>query len=250
MWQKLHSGGSLAREKIGFQADALKLIRRELHPSKALIAFVGAPLTLFFYAVEGKHSGDLAQAKAGLSDGRFEGFCERLMEMLIENMMMQAESGADTIAIFDTCAGELTPDVYGKKVVPKLKMQMEKFKERFPDIPILYYSKKTDPEHWEMLRGLPISCLGVDWRHPMPKILNEWSHEWALQGNVDPDWLFLKTADLKKRLEHYFESISALPIEKKRGWICGLGHGVKPKTPEAHVRLFLELQKQYFPEIK
>ena len=192
--ERLLSGASLAREKIGYQGEALKLIRRELSASKSLIAFVGGPLTLFYYAVEGKHAGDLAQARAGIDDGRFDGFCEKLMDLLVENMIMQAESGADTIAIFDTCAGELSPDDFGSKIVPKLKIQMNRFKEKFPDTPILYYSKKTDPEHWEKLKGLPISCMGVDWRHPMKDVLNHWSDHWALQGNVDPDWLFLKNA--------------------------------------------------------
>ena len=37
--------------------------------------FVGGPLTLFFYAAAGSHQGDLAIAHAGLTDGRYAGFC-------------------------------------------------------------------------------------------------------------------------------------------------------------------------------
>ena len=194
---KLESGAYLAREKIGFQGHALKLIRKELSPSKALIAFVGGSLTLYCYAVEGKHAGNLDSAHLGLSDGRWEGFNEKLMDMLVENMCMQAESGADTIAIFDTCGGEVTPEVFGEKIVPYLSIQMERFKSRHPSIPILYYSKKTGPAHWEKLTSLPISCLGIDWRHSLPEVIRDWSKHWAIQGNVDPDWLFLETDELK-----------------------------------------------------
>ena len=39
----------------------------------------------------------------------------------------------------------------------------------------------------------------------------------------------------------------ALPIRRRQGWICGLGHGVLPATPEHHVRLFVDLQRELFP---
>ena len=40
--------------------------------------------------------------------------------------------------------------------------------------------------------------------------------------------------------------MKALPASARRGWICGLGHGVLQKTPESNVLLFLRLQREYF----
>jgi uroporphyrinogen decarboxylase len=37
-----------------------------------------------------------------------------------------------------------------------------------------------------------------------------------------------------------------LPAQQRRGWICGLGHGVLQKTPETHVRRFVSLQREIF----
>ncbi len=40
--------------------------------------------------------------------------------------------------------------------------------------------------------------------------------------------------------------IRALPAALRRGWVCGLGHGVLQRTPEANVRRFVTLQREIF----
>jgi uroporphyrinogen decarboxylase len=80
----------------------------------------------------------------------------------------------------------------------------------------------------------------------MHEVLKNWHQEVALQGNVDPEWLFLPSSELERRLREVFSKVLELPSECRKGWICGLGHGVLPKTPEDNVRLFLRLQKEMF----
>jgi uroporphyrinogen decarboxylase len=242
---RLQGGAGRARE-LGFQAEAMRLIRRELDASKGLLGFVGGPATLFAYAVEGSHSGELASTKAGLSDGRFEGFNEKLLELLAANMALQARAGADTIAVLDTCAGEFDPETYRRHVVPSLARLLARFRELCPETPVTYYSKKTGPRHWEALEGLPIACKGIDWHHDLAQVLRDWGSRWAIQGNVDPEWLFLEPAELERRLRETFERVLALPAAARRGWVCGLGHGVLQKTPESSVRLFIRLQREIF----
>ncbi|MGK5082259.1 uroporphyrinogen decarboxylase family protein [Bdellovibrionota bacterium FG-1] len=244
--KKLNSGGVKLAEQLQFQADAMKLIRKELPASKGLLGFVGGPATLFAYAVEGSHSGELVSTKAGLRDGRFEGFNELLLDLLAENMALQARAGADTIVVMDTCAGELDVETYRKYVVPSLRVLFEKFVALCPDTPISYYSKKTGPAHWEALKGLPIACKGIDWNHEIADVLSGWSAQWAIQGNIDPNWLFLDSAELESRLRAVFMRVKALPRELRKGWVCGLGHGILPKTPESNVRLFVRLEREIF----
>lgn len=244
--RKLNSGRDLV-ESLEFQSQALKLIRAHLPREKSLLGFVGGPLTLYCYAVEGSHQGHFTSAKAGFLDGRWGGFFEKLSDLLIENMLLQAQSGADAIAVLDTCAGEFDSDLYRDQVVPVLRIVFEKFTER-SSIPIVYYSKNTGPAYWESLKSLPISCLGIDWKHSLVDTLRNWSEHFAIQGNVDPHWLFLETFELEKRLRTLFESVKNLPLNYRQGWVCGLGHGVLPKTPEANVHAFLRIQKEIFSE--
>ena len=243
---RLYGEGRDLAAEMNFQAEAMKLIRKELSPEKGLLGFVGGPLTLFCYAVDGSHSGGLESSRQGLRDGRFEDFSHLLLDLLAENMALQARAGADTIAVLDTCAGEFDANTYTEIAVPVLKELLKKFKTLCPETPITYYSKGSGPDHWKALTGLPIAALGVDWHHNIAQVLDRWSDQWAIQGNVDPDWLFLEPAELEKRLHKVFVEAKALPSVKRRGWVCGLGHGVLPKTPESNVRLFLKLQKEIF----
>jgi uroporphyrinogen decarboxylase len=61
-----------------------------------------------------------------------------------------------------------------------------------------------------------------------------------VQGNFDPAWLFLPETELRQALVSFLDPIAALSDAERRGWICGLGHGVLPGTPESAVRTFVE----------
>ncbi len=240
-------GSETLVEQLEFQADALRLIRERLPESKGLLGFVGGPLTLFFYAAAGSHRLDLGIAHSGLPDGRYAGFCAKLIPLLAQNMALQWRAGVDCVAVFDTCAGELDPAAFSRWVVPQLAELLAEFRRLCPDAQVLYYSKGTDARHWRLLESLPLSGIGIDWRTSIVSALEEFGDSWAIQGNFDPHALLLPEADFLRSLERFFDPLVALPTSRRRGWICGLGHGVLPATPEHHVRLFVDLQRELFP---
>lgn len=237
-----------AEHPLSFQQKALRLIRQQLSPEKGLLGFVGGPLTLYCYAVEGSHQGDFESARQGFQDGRWMGFLNSLKELWVQNIGLQLDGGADTVAILDTCAGEWGPLDYAEHIIPVLTEWCHEVKKRYPQSLLTYYSKKTGPAHWQAIHEahLPFDCLGVDWLEPLPFVLKYGSPYWAIQGNIDPHWLLLETPLFEKKLEDVFEAVSKLPATQRQGWICGLGHGILPETPEAHVRLFLKKQQQFF----
>ena len=241
------NGSEHCIEQLAFQAQALRLIRERLPTSKGLLGFVGGPLTLFFYATAGSHQADLGIAHAGLPDGRYAGFCTKLIPLLAKNMALQWQAGADCVAVFDTCAGELDPAAFDRWVVPQLGKLLAELQRLCPDARVLYYSRGTDARHWRLLQPLPLSGIGIDWRTPVVDALEEFGDRWAIQGNFDPHALLLPEADFLRSLERFFDPLLALPSNRRRGWICGLGHGVLPATPEHHVRLFVDLQRELFP---
>ena len=242
---KLQSGAHLA-QGMSFQAEAMRQIRAALPKDKGLLGFVGGPLTLFFYAASGSHKGDLKSAREGMHDGRYAGFCELLLDMLAENMALQARAGADTVAILDTCAGEVDSQTYRTLVVPTLRKLIDRFHTLCPGYPVTYYSKKTGPDYWQSLDGLAISAMGIDWNQNLATSLKLLGERYAVQGNIDPDWLFLSPHDLESRLREVWGEVKALPAKYRQGWIAGLGHGVLPETPESNVHLYMKLQKEIF----
>ena len=60
--------------------------------------------------------------------------------------------------------------------------------------------------------------------------------------------MLLPEPELRPLLERFFAGAKTVSAERRAGWVCGLGHGVLPGTPESNVRLFLQLQREHFPE--
>src|SRR5580658_6959702 len=135
------TGGAQRATQMSFQAEALSRLRARLDPQCALIGFVGGPFTLFAYAVAGSHEG-FARDALGDEDGAlYRGFIEQLQPLLAANMVLQAQGGADCIAIFDTAAGTLGPEGFTRQVAPALAGVMQEFRARCPHTPVIYYSR-------------------------------------------------------------------------------------------------------------
>ncbi len=239
------NGGAALAEGLAFQAQAMQLTRARLRPDKGLIGFVGGPFTLYVYAAAGSHE-NAAQAVGGLTNGVYEAFNDKLLDLLAHNMALQARAGAENIALFDTAAGEIDASTYARHVVPVLAELLRRFRALDATTPVTYYSRGTNPSYWDHLTALPFQCLGIDWRHDMAEMLRRYADRWCLQGNVDPEWLHLPEEELEQRLRGYFAPLKALPSELRRGWICGLGHGVLQRTPESNVHRFLAVQRELF----
>jgi uroporphyrinogen decarboxylase len=240
------TGGAARAAHMSFQAEAITRLRARLPADRALIGFVGGPFTLYAYAVAGSHEGFAREGIDGLDNGLYEGFNERLCELLAGNMALQAEAGADCVAIFDTAAGTLSPEQFARRAVPPLAAVAKVFRARCPGTPLIYYSRDTGPEHWAALRDIDLQCLGIDWRHDLDATLRAQGDHWSVQGNIDPQWLLLPPRELEGLVRAVFARVLALPAASRAAWICGLGHGVLQHTPEDNVRLVLKLQREMF----
>ena len=228
-----------------FQADALTLLKESLPSHKTLLGFVGAPFTLYSYAVEGAHKGNLISSKLGLFDGRYHGFVELLYENLLDEMKIQANGGADAICLFDTACGEVSFDLFKKYILPTIRQLTKDFKKAYPDKKIVYYSKMTHLDYLKEIQDDNIDVLGFDWRMNLTQALDELGNEYYLQGNLDPSLLFLPWNELETQLHSLWEKVQASKTSAEK-WICGLGHGVLPKTPQENVKNAVEFVHQNF----
>jgi uroporphyrinogen decarboxylase len=240
------TGGAARAAHMTFQAEAIARLRTRLAADTSLIGFVGGPFTLYAYAVAGSHEGFAREGIAGLDNGLYAGFNERLCELLAGNMALQAQAGADCVAIFDTAAGTLSSEQFARLAAPALAAVVRSFRERCPDTPLIYYSRDTGPAHWAALRDIDLQCLGIDWRHDLEQALRTQGERWSVQGNIDPQWLLLPPTELESRVRGVFTRVLALPPADRGAWVCGLGHGVLQHTPEDNVRLVLKLQREMF----
>jgi uroporphyrinogen decarboxylase len=231
----------VAVEEMNFQKIAMQITRERLPKSKGLIGFVGGPWTLFVYAIEGSHIGSLTQTKKHLYD-LWPKFCEIITPFLIANIQLQFEGGADVVMIFDTAAGELSPQLYTEKVVPQLKLISEAYPNKLG-----YYAKGATPDHFlsPIFLNLNWAGRGLDHRHDLRKVLKD-NRKGFVQGNFDQSLLHLDNSDFEKVFRNYLEGFKSLSISERAGWVCGLGHGVLPKTPEKNVKRFVEIVREVF----
>ncbi len=228
------------KEFYKFQGEACKLLRERLPKDVTLLGFVGAPFTLYTYAVEGSHAGNLVSAKQGLYDGRFEAFTKILMPELLEEMLTQASNGAQAIALFDTAAGELCASDFKELIVPKITELLTAFKKKSPNTKIIYYSKHTQSGH---IKALDLSCIdiiGVDWRCDLVEIQKLLPPHVFIQGNLDPAWLHLPQELMLKKAGDYYKDLKMRGLDFNR-WVAGLGHGVLIQTPEENERSLVKL---------
>ena len=218
-----------------FQGEAMRATRERIPGDRSVIGFVGGPWTLFVYAVEGTHKGSLVNSKRLLP--LFPRFCESIAPLLERNIELQLSTGAEVVMIFDTAAGELSPAIFQAEVVPQLRRVTSSNAER-----IGYYSKGTQPAHLRdsFFAGGSLAGIGVDHGWDVRDAFDIASHGFV-QGNFDQALLHAAPDDLKEHLHRYLE-----PMKDREwpGWICGLGHGVLPGTPEDNVRLFVDTVRE------
>jgi uroporphyrinogen decarboxylase len=218
-----------------FQGEAMRATRQRIPSDRSLIGFVGGPWTLFVYAVEGSHKGSLIQSKKLLS--LFPRFCETMVPLLARNIELQLDGGAEVVMIFDTAAGELAPAIFNAEVVPQLRALTANNASR-----VGYYSKGTQPAHLRdsFFTSGGLAGVGVDSGWNMIEALDLFGQGFV-QGNFDQALLFCEPDELKRRLLSYLEPLAE---QARPGWICGLGHGILPGTPEDNVRLFVNTVRE------
>ncbi|MDX2031697.1 MAG: uroporphyrinogen decarboxylase family protein [Blastocatellia bacterium] len=217
------------------QRSAVRATRDLLPIDRSLLGFVGGPWTLFTYAVEGRHSGALLPSKRRMA--LFARFCDRLIPLLARDIEEQQAQGAEVVMIFDTAAGELSPEIFAEEVVPQIA-RLAAAGTRAPG----YYSKGTQPAHLRhpLFTDGALAGIGVDYRWDLREALAMFPHGFV-QGNFDPALLFLDAPEFDRRLRGY---LGALGATRRDGWVCGLGHGVLPGTPEENVRRFVQLVRE------
>lgn len=224
-----------AMASLAFQAEALALTRYGLPADKGLVGFIGGPWTLFVYAMEGTHAGTLVRSKTSMD--LYRKFAPRLLPVLQRSARAQLDAGADVVMVFDTAAGELSPAAFQEHIAPDLR----KLAGSSPG-QLGYYARGVQAAHLGGAAAGGIGewgGIGFDWRWTLTDVLAARGRNGFVQGNFDPTLLHLTDRALARAVARFVDPIAALPARHRRGWVCGLGHGVLPGTPERSVRDFV-----------
>jgi len=222
----------------GFVGGAIRGFR-DRRPDRPIIGFAGAPFTLASYLIEGRPSREFAETRRILNaePATFVRLLDRLTEVTIDYLRMQAAAGAAALQLFDTWVGQLSRRTYESVVLPRLRTLFDALAPL--GIPTIYFS--TGSSHLtDLAADAHAGALGVDWRTPLGRVRREVGPRIALQGNLDPTAL-LTDPDTVRRMAR--EVLDELP--DGRGHVFNLGHGVPPEARPECVAALVDFVHEY-----
>ena len=123
--------------------EAIKLVRRELDGTTAVVGFAGGPFTVASYMIEGKPTKEFSLTKAMLhgEPDLWRRLMETLTEVTIGYLQTQVEAGAQMIQLFDSWAGALSVAAYEAMVMPYSRRILEAVSET--GVPTIHFGTTT-----------------------------------------------------------------------------------------------------------
>lgn len=227
-------------ERLAYVLEALRLARRDLGGRVPLIGFAGAPWTLMSYMVEGSGSRSFARAK------RFLGEEPRLAHELLgrmarnvgEFLAAQVRAGAQAVQLFESWAGALGPRDFREFALPYLAESVRI--ARREGAPVIAFAPGAGWALEEIADATGADVIGVDWQTEAADARRRLaSRPVALQGNLDPCWLYSPPHVIRERAREMLDAFGG------RGHIANLGHGILPDVPVAHARAFVDAVREW-----
>lgn len=223
-------------ETLGYVFDAIRLTKKELNNRVPLIGFAGAPWTILCYMVQGKGSKTFDEAKA---------FCytqpklaHKLLQMITDTTIAylqgQVAAGVDTIQIFDSWGGLLSPGDFETISLQYIRQIVAALKD---EVPTIIFAKGA----WHSLQSMATTGahgLGIDWCIS-PQMARQFAgNNVVLQGNFDPAKLLSPIPVIEKEVKEMLQAFG------KGKYIANLGHGILPNVPVDHAKAFVNTVKE------
>ncbi|MCU7547652.1 uroporphyrinogen decarboxylase [Chitinophagaceae bacterium LB-8] len=226
-----------AADRLHYVMDALSLTKKELNGRVPLIGFAGAPWTILCYMIEGKGSKTWEKAKqfAFTEPELAHQLLQKITDATISYLQAQVKAGADTVQVFDSWAGSLSPEDFKTFAQPYLLQIADAVKDHAP---VILFPKGS----WYALKDLSESSasgIGLDWS-VTPQMAREMTGKRiTLQGNFDPAKLLAPIPVIKKAVKEMIDGFGA------QAYIANLGHGITPNVPVDHAKAFVEAVKEW-----
>ncbi len=226
-------------KSLPFIKTILQSLRSEIGNKSTLLGFVGAPWTLAAYAIEGKSSKNYSIIKgmAFTEPAILHQFLSKIADAIATYVRYQIDCGAQVVQLFDSWAGQLSPQDYETFALPYQQQVVRQVKETHPDTPLILYISGSAGV-LERMGKSGVDIVSVDWTVDLAEARQRLGQDMKVQGNIDPGVLFGSHDFIRDRI------IDTIRKAGNYGHILNLGHGVLVGTPEDNVRFFFETAKQ------
>jgi uroporphyrinogen decarboxylase len=194
---------------LRYMLEAVRLARRELEGRVPLIGFAGAPWTLMSYMIEGGGSKSFSKAKRFLLES--PEVAHRLLERDFREFALPYLADAVRAA-------------------------------RAAGVPVIAFAPGAGWALEEIADTTEADVIGVDWQTDAADARRRIGPDRAaLQGNLDPCWLYARPEVIRERTEAMLGAFGG------RGHIANLGHGILPDVPVEHASAFVEAVRAWRP---
>lgn len=224
---------------LPFIRETLQILRNEVGDRATVLGFVGAPWTLAAYAIEGKSSKDYSIIKkmAFSEPAMLHKLLSHLADSIATYVRYQIDSGAQVVQMFDSWAGQLSPQDFETFALPYQQRIVQQVKETHPETPLILYISGS-AGILKRMASSGVDIISVDWTMDMAEAREILGPNIGVQGNMDPGVLFGSQDFIRDRIHDTIRKAG------NRKHIMNLGHGILPTTPEENAAFFFETVKQ------
>lgn len=225
--------------ELQYVMNAVRTIRRELKGQVPLIGFSGSPWTLATYMVEGGSSKAFTEIKKMMyaAPAVLHSLLDLLADTVIDYLNAQILAGAQSVMIFDTWGGVLTPRDYQlfslnymHKIVDGLIREHQGQK-----VPVTLFTKNGGA--WlEQIAETGCDCIGLDWTIRLSEAKARVGNKVALQGNMDPSILYAGHDRIRSEVADILEQYG----HENTGHVFNLGHGIHLDVPPENAKIFVD----------
>ncbi len=225
--------------ELQYVMNAVRSIRKALDGQVPLIGFSGSPWTLATYMVEGGSSKAFTKIKKMMfaEPQTLHLLLDKLADSVISYLNAQIAAGAQSVMVFDTWGGVLSPAMYKEfslqymhKIVDGLTRENEGRK-----VPVTLFTKNGGM--WlESIAATGCDAVGLDWTINIEDAKARVGDKVALQGNMDPSMLYAP----KERIEQEVQTILKGFGDTGTGHVFNLGHGIHPDVNPDHAGYFID----------
>jgi uroporphyrinogen decarboxylase len=211
--------------------EAVRLVKRDLPGSVALIGFCGAPWTVATYMIAGRGTPDQAPARmfAYREPEAFAQLIDILVDVSSRHLVDQIKAGAEAVQIFDTWAGVLPPAEFQRWCVEPVRSIVDNVRREIADAKIIGFPRGCGASLTNYLDAVPVDAVSLDWAAEPAFVREHVQNRVAVQGNLDPLALLAGGDALDRAIDDVLANFADGPF------IFNLGHGILPETPIAHV---------------
>jgi len=235
-------------EKLAYVTDAVTLIRHELDGKVPLIGFSGSPWTLATYMIEGGSSKDYRHVKGMMYDSpkSLHAVLDVIAKSVVDYLNAQIHAGAQSLMIFDTWGGVLTPSAYQEFSLQYMQKIVDQLDRNYAGqtIPITLFTK-GGAQWLESIADTGCDAVGLDWTITLAEAKARIGDKVALQGNMDPCVLYASPESIKATAKEIITEFGA-----GSGHVFNLGHGIHPTMNPDHLGALVDAVHLYGSEIR